>query len=281
MRSLFDYTDYRAYLRDLIRERRESGLPASNRWFAQKLGINSNAWLTYILQGKRNVSSRTGELLASLLKFGANEKRYFDALVRFNQAKSVDERNRWYREMEKSRRSGAARVVTSDQYEFYSVWYHSAIRSLIDLHPGFGSFERLGSMLCPPVTAAEAKKSVQLLERLGLIVADETGSYRLTDRTITTGTHEKALAVVNFQRETMKLALESFDRFVKEDRDISTMTVGVSPAALAEIKKLLQETRGRIAEIAAEDPRSDRVVQVNMQVFPFSKRLSIDDHEAE
>jgi uncharacterized protein (TIGR02147 family) len=279
MRTLFDYTDYRAYLRDMIQERHDKGLPASNRWFAQKLGINSNAWLTYILQGKRNLSSRAGEQLASLLTLGVTERRYFDALVRFNQAKSIDERNRWYREMERCRKSGSARVISSDQYEFYSVWYHSAIRSLIDLHPDFGTFEQLGSMLSPPVTTAEAKKSVLLLERLGLIAVDEKGRYRITDTTITTGMHEKALAVVNFQRETIKLALESFDRCAKEERDISTMTVGVSPTALKKIKKLLSETRGRIAEIAAEDTRSDRVFQINMQVFPFSNRLPINGHE--
>jgi len=279
MRALFDYTDYRAYLRDKIQVRREKGLPASNRWFAQKLGINSNAWLTYILQGKRNLNSRTGEQLASLLKLGVNEKRYFDALVRFNQAKTIDECNQWYREMENSRKSGSARVISSDKYEFYSVWYHSAIRSLIDLHPNFGTFERLGSMLSPPVTAGEAKKSVLLLERLGLITAGKEGSYRITDTTITTGRHEKALAVVNFQRETIKLALESFDRFEREDRDISTMTVGVSQSALGQIKELLRETRGRIAEIAAGDAHSDRVFQINMQVFPFSDRLPIDEHE--
>jgi uncharacterized protein (TIGR02147 family) len=279
MRTLFDYTDYRAYLRDIIQGRREKGLPASNRWFAQKLGINSNAWLTYILQGKRNLSSRTGEQLALLLKLGVNEGRYFDALVHFNQAKSIDERSRWYREMERCRKSGSVRVITSDQYEFYSVWYHSAIRSLIGLHPNFGTFEQLGSMLSPPVTAAEAKKSVLLLERLGLIAIDEKGGYQITDTTITTGRHEKALAVVNFQRETIKLALESFDRCVKEERDNSTMTVGVSPTALEKIKKLLRETRGKIAEIAADDTRSDRVFQINMQVFPFSNRLPIDEHK--
>ena len=279
MRALFNYTDYRAYLRDLILERRDNGLPASNRWFAQKLGINSNAWLTYILQGKRNLSSRTVEQLASLLKLGVGERRYFDALVRFNQAKSVEERNRRYREMESCRKSGAAKVISSDQYEFYAVWYHSAIRSLIDLHPDFGTFDRLGSMLTPSITAAEAKKSVRLLERLGLIVADDAGRYRITDTTITTGKHEKALAIVNFQRETMKLALESFDRFAKEERDISTMTVGVSQAALLQIKELLRETRGRIAQIAAGDTGSDRVAQINMQVFPFSNRLPVDDHE--
>ena len=275
MKSLFEYTDYRSYLKDVIDDRRARGLPASNRWFAGMFGINSNAWLTYILQGKRNCNIVVVNKMTKLFKLNVNEKRYFEALVRFNQAKSVDERNESYKEMENSRKSGAARIVTSDQYEFYSVWYHTSIRSVIDLCPDFGTFEKLGAMLSPPITASEAKRSVQLLERLELIRKDHDGKYRISDSTITTGSHEKALAITNFQRETMKLALEAFDRFPKPERDISTMTVGVSKEALVRIKNLLQETRNRIAEIAATDTDSDRVVQINIQAFPSSKSLPI------
>ena len=280
MKTLFEYTDYRIYLRDVVEDRRERGLPASNRWFAQMLDINSNAWLTYILQGKRTCSATAADKLSALLKHNANEKRYFDALVRFNQAKSLDGRNESYREMENCRKSAATQVVSSDQYEFYSVWYHSALRSVIDLCPDFGTFEKLGAMLSPTISAAEAKRSVQLLERLDLIRKDTDGRYRLSNSTITTGSHEKALAITNFQRETMKLALEAFDRFPKRERDISTMTIGISQDALVKIKTLLQETRNKIAEIAATDTGSDRVIQINMQAFPFSKPLSIDESDS-
>jgi len=280
MKALFEYTDYRMYLKDVVEDRRERGLPASNRWFAQMLGINSNAWLTYILQGKRTCSAAAVHKLSALLRLNANEKRYFSALVKFNQAKSLNERNESYGEMENCRKCGTARVVGSDQYEFYSVWYHSAIRSIIDMCPAFGTFEKLGAMLSPPITPAEAKRSVLLLERLDLIRRDEEGAYRITDHTITTGSHEKALAITNFQRETMKLALEAFDRFPKQERDISTMTIGISQGALLKIKKLLQETRNSIAEIAATDTGSDRVIQINMQAFPFSKPLSIDESDS-
>ncbi len=275
MKPLFDYTDYRIYLKELISDRHEKGLPASNRWFAQKMGINSNAWLTYVLQGKRNLNKGNIEKLILLLKLKPAEGRFFSALVQFNQAKTINERNLYYQEMEMARKSGATRTLTSDQYEYYSVWYHSAIRSIIDMYPDHEDYEELGSLLTPPITASEAKKSVALLERLGLIVKDDSGRYKIVNKIITSGPHEKALAIANFQRETMKLAQESLDRYTKADRDISTMTLGISENALVKIQSLLQETRSKIAEIASSDLNSDRVFHLNIQLFPFSRQLPV------
>lgn len=278
-KSILDYTDYRTYLKDYIETRHENGLPASNRWFAQKMGINSNAWLTYVLQGKRNLNQNNIKQLSVLLKLKTVECRYLEALVQFNQAKGIDDRNLFYHEMEAARKSANTRTLSSDQYEFYSVWYHSAIRSIIDMYPDFTGYEELGSYLCPPLKASEAKKSVALLERLGLILKDKNGKYQLENRAITSGAYEKALAITNFQRETMKLAHESLDRFEKSERDISTMTMGISEEALIKVKELLAETRKKITEIVSSDPHSDRVYQLNMQLFPFSKQLSAAKEE--
>jgi uncharacterized protein (TIGR02147 family) len=281
MKPILEYTDYRTFLKDFIQQRHEMGLPASNRWFAQKLGINSNAWLTYVLQGKRNLNQQTTRQLITLLKFNANEGRYFDALVQFNQAKTIDERNLYYREMETARKSGTVKVVNSDQYEFYSVWYHSAVRSILDMQPDVKDFETLGSLISPPITASEAKKSIMLLERLGLIFISPDAKFYVQDKAITTGPYEKTLAIANFQRETMKLAQESLDRHAKTERDISTMTLGISQDALEKIQTLLLETRRKIAEIATADPGSDRVFQLNVQLFPLSKKLLNNKGEQE
>jgi uncharacterized protein (TIGR02147 family) len=143
------------------------------------------------------------------------------------------------------------------------------------MYSDFNDYEKLGAMITPPITALEAKKSVALLERLGLIYKLENGKYHICDKAIVSGPHEKTLAVENYQRETMMLAQESLARFGNAERDISTMTLGISKKAMISIQQLLQDTRRRITEIASEDADSDRVYQLNVQLFPFSKQLPI------
>ena len=57
----------------------------------------------------------------------------------------------------KSVESTAVRALEiRDQYEFYSKWYHSAIRSLIDMYPFKDDYSWLAKNVYPPITR-EAK----------------------------------------------------------------------------------------------------------------------------
>jgi|WetSurMetagenome_2_1015567.scaffolds.fasta_scaffold00148_23 uncharacterized protein (TIGR02147 family) len=274
MKSLTEYTDFRTYLNEWVEDRKTQGLPGSNRWFAMKMGINSTSWLTSVLKGAKGLSKATASRLSQVLKHSPIESRYFEALVFFNQARTLEERNRYYRELSALQKLKDVRIVKPDQYDFYSAWYHSAIRSLIGMH-SFGAaakdFERLASLVTPPITASQARKSVKLLAQLDLIRLNKDGLYELSSSAITTGENIRSLSVANFQQETMRLAQEAIDRHPRGERYIGTITVGASAAAFEEIRKVLMDANEKIAEIANADAGADRVYQVNVQAFPLSK----------
>jgi uncharacterized protein (TIGR02147 family) len=273
MKPLVNYTDYRAYLNDWINKRKSLGLPGSNRWFAMKMGINSTSWLTSLLKGVKGLSKATSNKLSEILKHSPIEARYFETLVSFNQARSIEERNRYYRELNALQKIKKVTTVKPNQYDFYSVWYHSAVRSLIGMH-GFVSSEkdymRLASLVSPAITPSQARKSLKLLENICFVKKNPDGVYELTASAITSGETIRSLGIANFQRETMRLAQEALDRFGLDERYIGTATVGVSAKAFERIKQVLIDTSDRIAEIANADPEADRVYQVNLQAFPLS-----------
>jgi uncharacterized protein (TIGR02147 family) len=131
-------------------------------------------------------------------------------------------------------------------------------------------YELLASMVSPQITSSQARKSVKLLENLGLVKTNEQNILQLTSSAITTGENIQSLAVANFQQETIRLAQEALDRYKRDERYIGTTTVGVSENAFLQIKRLLIETSDKIAEIANADMGSDRVYQINLQAFPLS-----------
>ena len=278
MKPLTNYTDFRAYLKDWIDERKSMGLPGSNRWFAMKMGINSTSWLTSVAKGSKGLSKATANKLSEILRHSPIEARYFEALVNFNQARAINERNNYYQELIALQKLKDVHTVKANQYDLYSTWYNSAVRSLIGMHAfkdAAGDYERLAGMVSPPITASQARKSVQLLEKLGLIKATENGTFELTSSAITTGENIRSLAVANFQQETMRLAQEAMDRYPRDERYIGTATVGVSETAFGRIKQVLIDTSNKIAEIANADADADRVYQVNLQAFPLSKANKI------
>ena len=101
MDTVTEYLNYRDYLKDWIEARKNEGLPGSNRWFAQKMEINSTSWLTSILSGDRSLNEKHLTKLTDVLKFNAKESRFFTTLVAFNQAKEREAKNRYFDTLKK------------------------------------------------------------------------------------------------------------------------------------------------------------------------------------
>lgn len=268
------YTDYRIFLQDIVRERKLKGLPCSNRWFAMKMKINSSSWLTSVLQGKKGLSKTTANRLSLILKHSVTESRYFETLVAFNQARTITERNLYYQNLVLLQKMNNIDLLDENQYEFYSQWFNSVLRALMGMHNFRASdedYKRLASMICPPVSCAQVRKSVALLEKLKLIRLNESGFFEPTSNAIKSGENTKSLAISNFQLETMRLAQEALDRFKQDKRYIGTVTVGISEKTFEKIREILIDTSNRIAEIANADTEADSVYHVNIQVFPMSR----------
>lgn len=270
MKPLTAYTDYRAYLKDLVAERRRRGLPCSNRWFALRAGIQSSSWLSSLLQGRKGLSQASAARLSKALGHSALQSRYFAALVEFNQAKSPDDRQAGFLRLQAMSRLSDPALVRATQYGYYSGWQHSAIRALLAMGPFRGDYAALGAVLRPPLSAQEAQKSVKLLHDLGLVELDAGGTPRVTAAAITTGRKASALQVGLYHQQTLRLAMEAMDRFPKSEREFSTMTLGLAPELLPMVKDILAEARRRIGELAEASETASQVFQVNIQVFPLS-----------
>ena len=61
------------------------------------------------------------------------------------------------------------------------------------------------------------------------------------------------------------------DEVPMRERDISSVTFAIKESELPNLKKQLQLMRKELRAFAAAPGTADRVVQVNMQMFPLSK----------
>lgn len=274
IRPITCYLDYRLYLKEWIELRKARCLPASNRWFSQRMGINSSSWLTAVLHEQKGLSAASAERLSAVLKLESSDREYFATLVMFNQASHASEKQKLYEKLRNLQRLKPPKQVSQELYAYYETWYHSAIRSLIGIHTFKNDYEALASLLQPPISTAEARGSVALLKRLGFIRTDETGFYVLSDPAVTSGSYVRSLAIERYQQVTMRLAQKAFDNTDKAERDFSTLTIGISQEKIEPIKQLLSDVRKKISEIANCDAAGDRVYQLNIQLFPMSKPVS-------
>lgn len=269
MKPIFDYSDYRLFLKDYLLAVREKGL-FTYEDLGQKVGFSSKGFVTQIIQGKCKIPNTKIHAFGEALGLKKKALDYFELLVNFNQAKTHREKNENFQELI-SRFKNRIQNIGPDKHDFYSAWYYSAIRSLLSYYPFKGDYKELGQQLNPPITPSQAKKAIELLQRLSLIVKKDDGYYHLTDRILSTGDPVDSIALVNYHRATMDLAKEALERFPKDQRDSSTLTLGLSEEGYRAVIEKITALRKDLLDIARFDHNIDRVIQVNLHAFPQTK----------
>lgn len=267
--SIYDYYNYRDFLRDLYAERKKENRHFSCRYIAQHAGFRSTGFFTKIIHGKTNVSTETVLGLARAFCLKKHETRYLELLVHYNQARSHASKKEYFEQVLAIRRS-KVKDLDESQYALFNKWYYGAIRELLDFTLVKDDYEALARMLLPAITPAQARSALKTLERIGLIKRTVDGVYERGEAIVSTGQQWSSLAITNFQKTMMQLAMEAVDRVPKEHRDVSTLTLSISSRTLKEIQDKLAACRSEILELAKRDDFAEHVYQVNVQVFPLS-----------
>ncbi|MBN1308611.1 MAG: TIGR02147 family protein [Chitinispirillaceae bacterium] len=271
MVTIFDYLDYREFLRDYYKEAKRNKPFFSYRFIGNRVGMDSS-YVIKVLQGNLHISAKKINDFIKLLELGEPEAEYFETLVHFCRAKTERQRKLCFDRLF-SLSSVKAQRLEPHQYEFFQKWYYSAVWAIINCTPFNGDFHALADACMPAITVWDAKRAVRLLTRLGLIVKEADGTYRTTGQNLTTGWKWYSHAIESNQREMIRLAGEAINRFAKETRDISTVTMGIDEKALPEIREHIRQFRSSLIKTVNSHAGTGRVYQLNIQLFPLSADL--------
>jgi uncharacterized protein (TIGR02147 family) len=272
MISVFNYLDYREFLKDFFREKKSVNPHYSFHVFADQAGFKSRSYIKLVMDGKKNMTDGSVDKLKGALRLPEKAFDYFKDLVAFNQARSLQLRNVYFEKLLSYNKRNTARNILLQQYDYFVQWYHSTIREIVSQVDIRDDYERLGKLVKPHISARKAKASVELLLKLGLI-RKNGDRYEQVDTQITTGDEVRSLAVQNFHLQNLMLAGESISTCQSIDRDISCIIFGVSEEEFAEIKAEIQSFRKRLLEYSKKNTKSKRIYHVNFQLFPTSEQL--------
>lgn len=272
MPDLFEYFDYRHWLRDAYEARKAENPSFSHRYIAQKAGFGSSGTFARILDGSRKLSMDAALGLSRVFRLNRAEKEFFEHLVLHNQAEGEAER-RFFLEKLAAVRTSRVQELRGHQMALFEDWRRIALRETLDLVEHTDDFDSLGAMLSPPASGLEVRRALDLLLELGLARPDEDGIWRKTEAVLTTPDEGVNEAVRGFQRATMDLAKDALERHPPGEREIATLTLAISDAMMDRVKDKIRQLRREILEMAREDDAPDRVHQLNFQVFPLTRRL--------
>lgn len=270
---VYDYVDHVQYMVDMVEFLKSESKVFSFRYFAKKAGFASQSALKFFLDGQRSLTRDSIRKVSKGFQLDSTESKYFESLVNLNQETSNERKNQYFQEMLKVQKKKKIRMISTDQYEYFSKWYNPAIRELIRCKDFQGDAKWVVSRIFPMISVPEARESLRLLERLGLIQKDVSGKYIQTDRAVTTERELMSMSARNFHREMGHRAIESLDSIPKERRDFSGITFGLPATQVQKLKDKLNEFRQELnSTLGSLEEETDEVYHLNIQLFPLTKK---------
>lgn len=273
MKPIFEYTDYREWIRDAFEDFKKRKSVVSWRYMAMKLDADPGNLLR-VSQSKIHLSVNLIKPMADFFGLDEKEAAYWTELVHFGRAKTDSEALNHYEKMQMLKGIPLKRLAKKE-LEFYRHWYYNAIRSIIGICKFKDDYEGLAESCTPAITVEQAKEAVQLLHDLNMISTDRDGFWKVNDTFVSTGGNWRSEAVRAFQQETIRLAGESLERHAPPLRDISTVTMTFNMDDIALIREKIKEFRSELLRLSQEGTGDNTVFQLNVQLFPlgFVKKL--------
>ena len=271
MKDVLEYTGYRQYIADYYADKKAK---SAFTWqeFAKTAGFSSPVYLKYVSEGRFNLSEEAALRVASAMSLVEYERDYFCEMVRFDHAKTDDEKKVFFNKMLAIADAHKVKVIEADSYRFFEDWKNPVLRELAPSMPGAKPLA-LARACRPEITAAEVSESLSFLVKANLLQKDKDGNYVQTEKSVTTGPLKATpVAVRSLHRQMGEFALDAIEGVSQDERHFSGLTLGITRQAYEKIVQEIAECRKRIIAIAREDDATEEVYRLNMQFFPMTNK---------
>jgi len=272
--NIYEYENYRTYLRDFFAVLKQRDAHFTQRFFARKAGFSSHSFLPAVINGRRNLSPKAVEQVAVAHNLSERETSYFRELVGYTQARTESEREQRFKQMNAIRRNTRFYQLRRHQYNYFDEWYYPVIRELATIADWHGDYALLGSLCRPKITGTEARKAVEALVGMQLIVP-ENDRYVQTDTVVIAEDFPKHL-IRKARAVYMKKAIDASAVCGPDESNFSAATLALSEEQFKKLSDMLDTFHRDAVAAASDTERAEKVYQLNIQLFPLSGKTQED-----
>lgn len=269
--EVWKYLDYRKLLRDYMALQKSRDPAFSNHAFCVRAGLplNNASLVSKAILGKINLTSGLRLKFAQGMRLSPFETRYFDLMVRYNQAASKEEKVHFSAELSRFRTS-KVKVLDKTKYQFHDKWFYMVVRGFFGFEHSMKSPRKIGERIFPTLSPEEVEEAIVVLLDLKLIKRTANG-YSVSDPHITTGRGVKDMAGKAQMVRMTRMAMEILDSLPTEVREYNCMTMYMSEQCFKDIRESMRAFREEIKSRLDRDTGEDRVYTLTMQLFPNSR----------
>jgi uncharacterized protein (TIGR02147 family) len=273
--DIYGFTDFRRFLAEWFEARKQANPRLSHRWFARKVGTSDPSVLSNIVSGRRNLTDERVARFAEALDLDEAESRYFSALVTYGQADD-DTRQRALAQL-RALRAQHRPPIGDDATEYYRSHRYTAVRELAACRGFRPDAAWIAAQFDPPWSEEEAQEAVDLLLRLGMI-REQEGHWLAQDKDLATDAKVLEWASVRYHQETDALARGALERIreLQHETFFVGQTLSIPSARIPDLQARIWEAFHSVATEVDSWSAPDRVVQLNLRMFPLTRAPDVD-----
>lgn len=267
---VFQYHDYRAFIRDWLAHLRVGRSRVSMRTLAREVGLSVTA-LSLILKGTRKLSPEFLPKMVKVLKLNPAEARFLEDMVELGDSDSPEIRHRAFDRMSRSKTYRKQNPNEAHAYQYLTHWYFVAIRELAN-HPDFRPDPIwIRAQLKNKVPLQEIQKALNFLLENGYLERQADGSIRPPSKPIECLSGVYRLALAQFHREMLALATEAIDTTSSENRILMGYTMAVDAKGYDQVRAIIEAAYEQIKKLALNSTKAEAVYHVELAGFPLTK----------
>ena len=272
--NVYQYQNYRVFLKDMFEYRMKSNKLFSHKYFAKKAGLQGYNILSLLINGKINLSEENMKKVAKGFGLKVREKSHFENLVHMNQAQTHEEKNSYFIKMCSANGFIKVHKIEKSKFDYFTNWYTLAIREVLLFGDRRYEAEDIVKILNPKITVEQAGDSIRLLQDLGLINKDNDGKWVKVDCAVSTGPEIRSLAITNYHLNMLQMTQDVICTIDDNEPQKNCFTMGIKASSIKKVKERIVEFRQEMLAMVCDEVDLDEAIQINIQAFPLTEKLN-------
>ena len=253
-----------------------------NQWFATKCQKNTSysvrafardlecspAFISDILNEKKGISPKTSQKLSGKIYNNADESQYFINLCNAAFSRSLETKKGAAKEVARYRAIKKYQIIKEDMFKIIGDWQSFAVLESIDILGDRADEQTIGSML--DLETAQTKLILRRLTNVGLVKTGSNGVFVTIQNTETTQDIPSSV-IQNYHRGMLNKAENALSKTSVKEREFQSNMFSMNWSQFEKLKEVVRNFGKETIDTFLSQGDLDRIVAMNIQVFPISK----------
>ena len=266
--NIFDYMDYRLFLKDQLEYLQSRDRKFSQRWVAKRAGFKAPQLLSMIVQGHRNLTRDKITDLGEALKLNPREQEYFAIVVELATCDGREAQERLVNRIQTGFRDGLFRTIDDDGAELFRDWYYPALREMVTLKGATADAQWMAEQL--GVSPSTVQEALDVLIGKGFLHASGKGKLERAHPSI--GTQNKIFPMLlgSWHMKMLERAFMAL-RLPRHKRYFEGYTFAMPKRLMPELKELTQRFIREVDTLVEAQQDRDEVCHLHIELFPLTR----------